>query len=264
MQNYSGNFMKLTSADGGAVTFSAPTEDGTQLGRDASNHNDLSAVLNSNLPNILDNADGSVTYTLSNLDSYIYTRNANARIDAYISDIDLLLTSITDGDGISDDGAAVSLSPVGAEIRFGRVVLDDAYGPQTDDLTLRVRAEYFDGSAFVDNTDDYCTLITPTAAVSLSNWQNNLSNGETSVSSSSGLLAGSGEILLSAPGVGAGNDTNDGSVDLTLNLSTTSPLQTWLLNDENGDGVYSENPVGTASFGMFRGDDRFLYWRETQ
>lgn len=264
VQNYSGSFMKLTNADGGSVTLSAPTEDGTQLGADASNHTDLSAVLNSNLLNILDNVDGSVTYPLSNLDSFTYTRNANALIAAYNSDVDLLLTAIMDGDGISDDGTPVTLAPVGAEIRFGRLVVDDAYGPQTDDLALPVRAEFFDGSDFIDNTDDYCTLITPTAAVSLSNWQGNLSSGETSVSGTSGLLAGSGEILLSAPGVGAGSDTSDGSVDLTLNLSTTSPLQTWLLNDENGDGVYAENPSGTASFGMYRGDDRFLYWRETQ
>ena len=121
--------------------------------------------------------------------------------------------------------------------------------------------EYFDGSDFIDNPDDYCTLI---ASVGLSNWQGSLSSGETGVSSTSGLLAGSGEIVLSAPGVGTDVDTNEGSVDLTLGLSTAIPAQRWLLNDENGDGVYAEDPTGTASFGMYRGDDRFLYWRETQ
>jgi len=70
--------------------------------------------------------------------------------------------------------------------------------------------------------------------------------------------------VLSAPGVGSGSDTNDGSVEVTLDLALTSPAQPWLLNDEDGDGVFSENPVGTASFGMSRGDDRFLYWRETR
>ena len=259
--NYSGSFMKLTDSAGGTVTFTAPTRDGTQLGQDAATPTELSASLLSGLSNLQDNGDGTLVYALSALDSFSYRRNGNALIGPYTSDIDLVLSSIADGDGIRDDGSPVVLSPIGSEIRYGRLVLDDAYGPQTDDLTMRVRVEYFDGSDFIDNPDDYCTLI---ASVGLSNWQGSLSSGETGVSSTSGLLAGSGEIVLSAPGVGTDVDTNEGSVDLTLGLSTAIPAQRWLLNDENGDGVYAEDPTGTASFGMYRGDDRFLYWRETQ
>jgi MSHA biogenesis protein MshQ len=143
-------------------------------------------------------------------------------------------------------------------------VVDDAFGPQTDNLPIPVRAEYFDGSDFVDNPDDYCTLINPVAAVGLGNWQDNLNNGDTGVLSTTSLLAGHGEMVLSAPGVGSDADTNDGSVDLTLDLALTTTPQSWLLNDEDGDGVFAENPLGTGSFGMYRGDDRLLYWRETQ
>jgi hypothetical protein len=263
-QNYSGNFMKLTGTAGGSVFFTAPTQDALQLGQDGINPTRLSAIINSNLGALVDHADGTLSYPLSAIDNFNYTRNGNALIAPYTSAIELTLAAITDGDGIGDDGAEVKLQPAGAEIRFGRLVIDDAYGPQTDDLPLPVRAEYYDGSGFVDNRDDYCTQLTPLAAVGLSNWQENLADGETLVNGAANLLAGSGEIRLSAPGVGTGSDTNDGSVDLTLDLSATAPLQDWLLDDTDGDGSFAENPQGTAGFGMYRGDDRFLYWREVQ
>lgn len=263
-RNYTGGFMKLLTVNGSAVNFTPATADASQLGKDNSSNTDVHVSLNPNLDNLIDNGNGTLVYPFSMLDQVTYIRNDNAEISPYTSNIDLVLSSVIDGDGVTDGGGSVILQPTGTEIRYGRLVVDDAYGPQTDDLIVRVRAESFDGSGFIDNTDDYCTTIAPTSAVSLDNWQDNLSSGETSVTSSSGLLAGSGEIVLSAPGIGAGSDTNDGSVDLTLDLSTTAPQQTWLLNDENGDGVFAENPLGAASFGMYRGDDRFLYWRESQ
>ncbi len=263
-QNYTGDFMKLLASNGGAVNFTTPSADASQPGKDNTNNTALNASLNPNLDGLIDNGDGTLVYPLSVLDEFRYLRNDNALVAPYTSDIDLPLLAINDGDGVADDGSSVVLQPVGVDIRYGRLVVDDAYGPQTDDLIVRVRAEQFDGTDFIDNSDDYCTIITPASAVSLNNWQDSLSSGDTSVSSSTGLLAGSGEIVLSAPGIGTSADTNDGSVDLTLDLSTTTPAQIWLLNDEDGDGVYAENPLGTAGFGMYRGDDRFLYWRETQ
>jgi MSHA biogenesis protein MshQ len=149
-------------------------------------------------------------------------------------------------------------------LRYGRLILDDAFGPQTDPLPLPVRTEYFDGSGFVDNREDYCTRITPIGAISLDDWRADLSTGETQVITTADVLAGRGEITLGAPGPASEGDTNDGSVQLILDLSLTAPTQDWLLNDEDGDGVFAENPAATASFGMFRGDDRFLFWREVR
>jgi MSHA biogenesis protein MshQ len=261
--HYTGAFSKLSGTQG-SIGFEPPAQDAVQLGADPAKRTDLSANIVPNLKNIQDNGDGTFTYALSTEDSFTYTRNPNALIGPYTSSVNLVLKAVVDGDGVKDDGTAVSLTPVGSEIRFGRLVVDDAYGPQTSALPVPVRAEYFDGSGFVDNSDDYCTVIAPLTAAGLGNWQGSLAAGETSLSASNGLLAGSGEIVLSAPGVGTDSDSNDGSVDLTLDLSKTTPPQTWLQNDENGDGHYAENPIGTASFGMYRGDDRFIYWRESQ
>jgi len=201
-QNYTGSFMKLTDSDGGSVTFTPPTTDGSQLGMDAATATDLGAVLNLNLSSLVDRGDGSVTYALSALDRFAYTRNANVQIGAYISDIDLVLAAIIDGDGVSGDGAVVTLQPVGTELRYCRLVVDDAYGPQTDDLSLRVRAEYYDSSGFTDNTDDYCSLIMPTSALSLSNWQDNLTSGETSASSTFGIVGREWGDRVERPGRG--------------------------------------------------------------
>ncbi len=263
-RNYTGGFMQLLTANGSAVNFSVPAADGSQSGHDGTNPTTLTVSLNSNLDNIIDNGNGTLIYPLSVLDQYLYPRDANSRVLPYTSDIDLPLATIIDGDGVTDAGSPILLQPAGVEIRYGRLLVDDSYGPQTDDLNLSVRAEYYNGTDFVDNPDDYCSIVAPTLAVTLDNWQDNLSTGETSVTGTTGLLAGRGEFILNAPGVGSGSDTNDGAVDLTLDLSSTAPPQTWLLNDENADGLFNENPSCTASFGMYRGDDRFLYWRETQ
>ena len=43
-------------------------------------------------------------------------------------------------------------------------------------------------------------------------------------------------------------------------MSLISP--TWLKYDWDGDGADDDDPTGIASFGLYRGDDRIIYWRE--
>ncbi|MCW8959418.1 MAG: hypothetical protein OQL05_01665 [Gammaproteobacteria bacterium] len=149
------------------------------------------------------------------------------------------------------------------EYRFGRLFLHNAYGPQTSDLNLPVVVEYHDGTAFVENGDDSCTVLPLPSAASLDGWTNNLESGETTVTATSANLgSGVGYITLGAPGLG--DDGNDGSVDITLDMSGIA----WLRPDSDGDGVYENNgdddAIGTATFGMYRGDDRFYFWQEAQ
>lgn len=149
------------------------------------------------------------------------------------------------------------------EYRFGRLLLHNAYGPQTSDLRLPLVAEYHDGSGFVENLDDSCSVLPLPAAAGLDGWSGNLQAGETSVTATSAMLgSGAGYLNLSAPGLGG--DGNDGSVDVTLDMSGIG----WLRPDSDGDGSYSDtaadDPVATATFGSYRGDDRFYFWQETQ
>ncbi|MDW7758794.1 MAG: DUF6701 domain-containing protein, partial [Desulfuromonadales bacterium] len=58
-------------------------------------------------------------------------------------------------------------------------------------------------------------------------------------------------LQLSAPGIG-----NDGSVDVSL------PVDFWLQYDWDGDGALDNDPSARASFGIFKGNSRMIYWGE--
>ena len=141
------------------------------------------------------------------------------------------------------------------ELLYGRLSLDSVAGPANLPLPLPVTAQYWNGSAFVTNTSDTnCTAIASTLGT-LSSYQGQLSAGETTLSGSGTITNGQLNALqLSAPGANI-----SGSVNVTLDL-TYLP---WLQFDWNGDGSLDTSVTGTASFGLYRGSDRVIYWRET-
>jgi len=208
-------------------------------------------------------ADGSAG------DAFEYLRDDATPVEPFDARVDLQLMAadLTDGDGVcrdadtdgNCDGLTVS-DITGTELRYGRLVLDNAHGPQTDDLDVPVRGEYFLDldDEFVPNLDDACTVLPDPASVVLSDWRENLQSGESSVDSVSGLDAdGTGAVTLTAPDTGG--DGNDGSVRVEL-----QGIDAWLLDDTTGDGVFDEFPAARASFGMYRGDDRFIFWQEAR
>ena len=103
-------------------------------------------------------------------------------------------------------------------------------------------AEYWNGSGFVTNTDDSCTpwstanITDPQAYHSL-------------VADSGSLAAGVGGPLVLEPNGDRGTDT----------LIWDMPI--WLEGDWDQDGAL-EDPSASATFGVFRGNDRIVYWRE--
>lgn len=140
------------------------------------------------------------------------------------------------------------------QLRFGRLVLQNAYGSELLALSLPLRAEYYDGSNFVANAADSCTTYDGTTMI-LANYRFNLQAGETSASGAGTLLTGvenpATPLQLSSPGAG-----NDGSVDITL------PVNSWLRYDWDGNGVHDNNPSARASFGIYKGNPRLIYRRE--
>ena len=177
----------------------------------------------------------------------------------------------TDNDGVSGLSSAV-------EIRSGRLNIENAFGSELDDLAVPVTAQYFDGSAYVTNAqDNNCTSI----SLSLSDpdtgdaltagtggsagqtciWDDDAESGSSNCSDGGILpgpvseqfaeppIAGNFNTWLKAPGAGY-----TGNID----INGTAPV--WLQYDWTGSGL--SNPSGRASFGLFRGDDRIIYWRE--
>lgn len=48
------------------------------------------------------------------------------------------------------------------EFRYGRLLVDNTYGSEFEDLDIPIRIEYFDGADFVVNTADSCTALVQT------------------------------------------------------------------------------------------------------
>ncbi|MFO1388067.1 DUF6701 domain-containing protein [Cellvibrio sp.] len=155
------------------------------------------------------------------------------------------------------------------DLRYGRLRLDDAFGPETYPLDVNFVTEYWAGNRFVLNTADSCTQVPrsaityPAGAISTDVKRTvALSSGSTQgiyanlTSAYVGFNAGTAGQKFTKPSAG-GTGTFVVSVD-------TSPLP-WLSFDwDQGKttGPDDKLPNATFSFGSYRGHDRIIYWRE--
>ncbi|MDJ0624164.1 MAG: LamG domain-containing protein [Desulfocapsaceae bacterium] len=249
--NYRDGFVKLTDP---ALQINMPpvTTDATNLGSDGSTP--LNFTWTPGTSSLMANDDGTLTFTLG-ADQFIYTKESNALVAPFVTDIRLPVTSIVDTDAIAADDLPRSFTPTGTQIRYGRLLLQNAYGPETLPLTIPVYTEYYNGTAFVLNGEDDCTTYSA-ANVGLANFQGNLELNETLASGGGPLADGlSNDLILSAPG-----DDNHGSVEVTLNLGAAG--LGWLQFDWDGDGS-EDNPMARATFGIFSGNQDLIYMRES-
>ncbi|MCR4298291.1 MAG: hypothetical protein NUV75_06000 [Gallionella sp.] len=164
-------------------------------------------------------------------------------------------------------------SLVGAsKIRFGRLKLSNAHGSELLNLPIPIQTQYWNGISFVTNGEDYCTQIGATN-IGLANYTKNLALGETVISTGTAFNAGVGSLILSKPGA-----TNDGSVDLVINLSATAteaPCITLTpdpvtvganlgyLRGKWCGAAYDKDPSVRATFGVYKGNNEFIYLRES-
>ncbi|MFZ2990894.1 DUF6701 domain-containing protein, partial [Ideonella sp.] len=161
-------------------------------------------------------------------------------------------------------------------LRLGRLRLQNAIGSQQRSLGLGVQAQYWNGSAWTDNTLDSCTRI-PASSVNFGNLRKGLTTADSSVGSGTlTLSAGVGQLTLAAPGGG-----RSGTLDVALSLGSTatdaSCLQPW--TPGSGDAASAganlahlrgawcgssmdKDPSARASFGLFRGAEHLLHLRE--
>lgn len=152
-------------------------------------------------------------------------------------------------------------------LRYGRLELSNAHGPENQALNLALRASYFSNGAFLTNTWDVCSALT-LADVVLSN-PDEANQRDGSLVIGAGLsnatlqntpaLAGDIGLRFSAPGAG-----NTGYADILIDLSiATGAARPWLAFDWDGDpGTPALGPNGRATFGIYGGDQRHIYIRE--
>ncbi|GAB3288603.1 polymer-forming cytoskeletal protein [Pseudidiomarina andamanensis] len=139
-------------------------------------------------------------------------------------------------------------------LRYGRLVLENTYGPENESLPVVMRAEYWDGTRFTLNDLDSCTASSPTSLAIV----DNPSALNTSVAGvGSNLITGEvipESLYWTAPSpVGSGEFLFEYQADSWLEYP-------WL--DENGDS--HRFPRATAGFGQYRGNDRVIFWMERQ
>ena len=257
----SNDYMKLSASD---ITITAPTLDKLAVGVDGNllplTANMSTGVLSqgdltTSAPEDNPLSKGILHYQLSDNDNFFYNRSANAIVTPFTADIDFTITDISDTDNIDltptgGTSSSVDASPTGVEIRFGRLVLNNSFGPETSDLPQPLQVEHFDGTNYIITSNDDCTSY-DAARITLVN--RGLSPSLTDKLGGTGSFVDgkTQSIELEAPGAG-----NQGE------LGVTYDAYEWLKFDwDNGDS-YDDNPSAVATFGQFRGNDRIIYIRE--
>lgn len=149
--------------------------------------------------------------------------------------------------------------PIGGllDLRYGRMRLENIFGPEDEDLPIVMYNEYFDGSRFILNDIDSCTAVTATGLNIVDNPDaiDTVADQVTGpITLSSGEL-NYGDLFWIAP-----NAPNNFG-DFIFEYQT----DTWLRYDWGNDAVETnENPQATAGFGQYRGNDRVIFWMERQ
>ncbi len=209
-------------------------------------------------------APGVMRFTFSGADVVRYLKEPASLVAPFVPDYRITLNGVTDLDGISSTQPALSLQPnFGFDLRYGRIALENAYGPETLPLTVPMSAQYFDGNRFVTNADESCWVFNLPGDADLDFSNSAINDGDTSVSTvvDGQMLAGSvplgDRLVLSAPG--EGKSEAPGNRGIVVEMET--PV--WL-RDFWDDGFPNDlvNPSALATFGVFRGNDRIIYWQE--
>lgn len=233
-------------------------------------------VLNTAAPTPTDNGNGTGTLTFADSTSNIlaFTRtNPVAPFDAEIAmsfilndmeGVTTLVSPVTFGEASAEHG--IEFNGGNKSMRWGRLVIQNAYGSELSPLELPLLSEYFNGSSFVSNTADQCTSLTLSSQLSLSNpatASGAAQPGNTVMTIGAGtsratlantpLLAGRAGLSFSAPGSG-----NTGYIDISGNFSALP----WLLFDWDHDGSHDDSANARVSFGVYQGNTRQIYWRE--
>jgi MSHA biogenesis protein MshQ len=295
-QNYtSTGFIKFsnlqqTSSSNPHIIITAPTTDDTgpqsltasmSLGADPVEKNNSAQTMP---------VKGVVSYTFNNADNYFYDHISSAEVAEFFAKIPFVIASITDSDGVmlnTATGATPTVKVVsqgaspGLRVRFGRWTIENGYGPETSDLTVTMPIQYFNGSYYVTNDLENCTVpaqgtrdndninsgnMTATYNYRLADndTSDNLAPADTtqtllslnSAASPSRFFQGLYRFL-SFSAVGNGKK---GRLDFEYQVPP------WLQYDWNGDSdnddAYDQNPTAILTFGLYRGNDRIIYQRE--
>lgn len=216
-------------------------------------------------------------YTLASANA-TFTRPATTLPDATWGSFESLDIGLTVTDGDVSTVPAVSgadMNPVVAggssftykkfagnplHMRFGRLKLSNAHGSELLRLPIPMAVQYWNGSqGWTQNNLDSCTSIV----------QNNIKLSNASVTISSLIPAGGGKwnVVLNKSTVAVSTDL---CVDLdadpvggTVCAATASANLPYLQGLWSPGSNYSNDPTARATFGVYKGNNEFIYLRES-
>ena len=144
------------------------------------------------------------------------------------------------------------------ELRWGRLLIHDTYGPEVSPIRQRIEIQHFDNGRFTTNVLDSCTDLIAINRFDLTSGDYNLVTSGTPIPPEvnvtllqSKAVDGESWIDFSAPGAGY-----TGLIDTEIDLNDHGVP--WLIEDLDGEGTVS----GIAQFGIYRGSDRVIWWSE--
>lgn len=158
-------------------------------------------------------------------------------------------------------------------MRFGRLALDNTYGPEHESLPVRLQAQYWHSPTqrFIDNSEDNCTVLSAGTVVQpgSSNINLQLQKEQPYVGAATLTLQASSNPQAAFTAMQQGSSVIDGLPALLLpatgergrgEMEYLAPI--WLQGDWDSDGVFDDNPQAEFMFGRFRGNPRQISWRE--
>jgi len=151
---------------------------------------------------------------------------------------------------------------------FGRLRLEDAFGPETANLPVNFNTEYWTGAFWLKNTLDSCTAINRSAitypqGTIATDVNRTVTLGGASTQGQYGNLLPT-QVLFTSGDAGqffTAPLTGTGSFNVRVDL-TAYP---WLRYDWNQNANHNDDtalPNANFGFGSYRGHDRIIYWRE--
>ena len=195
----------------------------------------------------------------------------NIRLDESIfADDDGVCYQTNYPNGTCEDFVIRNIS--GTQMRYGRINLINTFGPENNWLYVPIQAEYLVNGSWRLNNDDSCSNITFSEATGELSVIHD-SQSERDISSLIGNLTSTGTLsngisdsldLRLMPPMITGQAVS-GSVLVNLIPQSTNTSWDQHLNidwDLDGDIDSDDSPSAIATFGIFRGNDRIIHWRE--
>ena len=280
-QNYSDSLWALNPGSSG-LTAVTVADNSTYIG-------DLNALVVGSVPVVSDhtqyNGEGAITLLDTKL---AYNKISTPAPSAgngspFNADVSMSFDAsfLTDADGVcyqssypgSCEGFSFN-SIQGAQMRYGRLRIENTFGPETETLTAPLVTEYYDNGNWMINVQDSCTALSlsqssgqvSVANVSEGNDEQDITSYLPGISSTGVLSAGKSPDTMINLGPAMQNGIAlRGAVRLTLEPAASGADWAGYLNidwDGDGDIDTDDKPSGEAFFGIYRGNDRTIHIRE--